>query len=112
MFILPSAGIRAQTGVATGTHRYATTAVAKPGGLRFSAVASAADMSTGGACFDGDGTRLLVHLERVFQNLVANALKFHSDEPAHVSVSAEHHEAMWLFNVRDNGIGIPPELRD
>jgi signal transduction histidine kinase len=51
-------------------------------------------------------------LGRVFQNLVANALKFHSDEPAHVSVSAERHDAMWLFNVRDNGVGIPPELGD
>jgi signal transduction histidine kinase len=51
-------------------------------------------------------------LGRVFQNLVANALKFHSDEAPHVSVSAERHDAMWVFNVRDNGVGIPPELGD
>ena len=51
-------------------------------------------------------------LGRVFQNLVANGLKFHSDEPPHVSVSAERHDATWLFNVRDNGVGVPPELGD
>jgi light-regulated signal transduction histidine kinase (bacteriophytochrome) len=51
-------------------------------------------------------------LGRVFQNLVANGLKFHSDEPPHVTVSAERHDNVWLFNVRDNGIGVPPELGD
>jgi signal transduction histidine kinase len=51
-------------------------------------------------------------LGRVFQNLVANGLKFHSDEPPHVTVSAERHDAVWLFNVRDNGIGVPAGMGD
>ena len=51
-------------------------------------------------------------LGRVFQNLVANGLKFHADEPPQVSVSAERREAAWLFSVRDNGVGVPPELGD
>ena len=51
-------------------------------------------------------------LGRVFQNLVANGLKFHSDEPPQVTVSAERHDEAWLFNVRDNGVGVPPELAD
>jgi light-regulated signal transduction histidine kinase (bacteriophytochrome) len=51
-------------------------------------------------------------LGRVFQNLVANALKFHSDEPPHVRISAERREAMWLFSVRVNGVGVPPGLGD
>ena len=51
-------------------------------------------------------------LGRVFQNLVANGLKFHADEPPRVAVSAERHEAAWLFSVRDNGVGVPPELGD
>jgi signal transduction histidine kinase len=51
-------------------------------------------------------------LGRVFQNLVANGLKFHADEPPLVSVSAERCEAAWLFSVRDNGVGVPPELGD
>jgi len=29
-----------------------------------------------------------------------------------VTVSAERHDAVWLFNVRDNGVGVPPELGD
>jgi signal transduction histidine kinase len=51
-------------------------------------------------------------LGRVFQNLVANGLKFHSDEPPRVAVSAERRGSTWLFSVRDNGVGVPPELRD
>ena len=51
-------------------------------------------------------------LGRVFQNLMANALKFHSDQPPRLNVSAERRDATWLFSVRDNGIGIPPELGD
>ena len=51
-------------------------------------------------------------LGRVFQNLVASGLKFHADEPPQVSVSAERRNAAWLFSVRDNGVGVPPELGD
>jgi light-regulated signal transduction histidine kinase (bacteriophytochrome) len=51
-------------------------------------------------------------LGRVFQNLVANGLKFHSDEPPRVVVSAERRDAAWLFSVRDNGVGVPPDLGD
>jgi signal transduction histidine kinase len=51
-------------------------------------------------------------LGRVFQNLVANGLKFHSDEPPRVAISAERYQATWLFSVRDNGVGVPPELAD
>jgi signal transduction histidine kinase len=51
-------------------------------------------------------------LGRVFQNLVANGLKFHSDEPPRLAISAERRDATWLFSVRDNGVGVPPELGD
>jgi light-regulated signal transduction histidine kinase (bacteriophytochrome) len=51
-------------------------------------------------------------LGRVFQNLVANGLKFHSDEPPRVAVSAERREATWLFSIRDNGVGVAPDLGD
>jgi light-regulated signal transduction histidine kinase (bacteriophytochrome) len=54
----------------------------------------------------GDRTQL----GRVLQNLVANALKFHSDEPPRVAVSAERRDGAWLFSVRDNGVGVPPDL--
>jgi light-regulated signal transduction histidine kinase (bacteriophytochrome) len=48
-------------------------------------------------------------LVRLFQNLVANALKFHGQEPLTVHVGVERKENEWLFSVRDNGIGIAPE---
>jgi signal transduction histidine kinase len=51
-------------------------------------------------------------LGRVFQNLIANGLKFHADEPPRVAISAERREATWLFSVRDNGVGVPRDLGD
>jgi len=43
---------------------------------------------------------------QLFQNLVANAVKFHGAEPPRVHVSARRQAKDWLFAVRDNGIGI------
>ena len=53
-----------------------------------------------------------VQLTQVFQNLIANALKFRrEDSPEiHVSVRDEHGE--WVFSISDNGIGIEPEYGD
>jgi signal transduction histidine kinase len=48
-------------------------------------------------------------LERLFQNLLANAIKFCDREIPQVHVSAERKEAAWVFSVRDNGIGIEPQ---
>ncbi len=53
----------------------------------------------------GDASQLL----QLFQNLLANAVKFHGDEPPRVHVSAESDDGCWRFTVRDNGIGIAPE---
>jgi signal transduction histidine kinase len=53
----------------------------------------------------GDATQLL----QLFQNLIANAIKFKRDEPPEVHIDAEPTDGMWLFSVRDNGIGIAPE---
>ena len=46
---------------------------------------------------------------QVFQNLIANAIKFRREEQPVVWIDAEriHHE--WVFGVSDNGIGIPQE---
>lgn len=50
-------------------------------------------------------------LTRLFQNLIANALKYSSaTRPPEVHVSAECDGLMWTFSVKDNGIGIPPEF--
>jgi chemotaxis family two-component system sensor kinase Cph1 len=48
-------------------------------------------------------------LTELFQNLISNALKFHSDQPPQIHVSAQRHGAEWVFSVRDNGIGIDPK---
>jgi light-regulated signal transduction histidine kinase (bacteriophytochrome) len=52
----------------------------------------------------GDETQLA----QLFQNLLSNALKFVSDRPPRVRISAVQEGAGWLFSVEDNGIGIEP----
>lgn len=50
----------------------------------------------------GDRSQLV----QLFQNLIANAIKFHRDEPPRVHISAERSGDEWVFSVQDNGIGI------
>jgi light-regulated signal transduction histidine kinase (bacteriophytochrome) len=47
-------------------------------------------------------------LVQLFQNLFANAIKFRSNEPPRIRVSAEQRDGYWQFAVQDNGIGIEP----
>ena len=47
-------------------------------------------------------------LAQLFQNLIANALKFRSSKSVQIHVGAEQKCATWEFSVRDNGIGIDP----
>jgi signal transduction histidine kinase len=49
-------------------------------------------------------------MEQLFQNLLANALKFRRPERPRVHVSAERVGDRWRIGVRDNGIGIAPEF--
>jgi light-regulated signal transduction histidine kinase (bacteriophytochrome) len=51
-------------------------------------------------------------LGQVFQNLISNAIKFRSDQPPRVHVSAQKNGDEWVFSVSDNGIGIEPEYFD
>lgn len=48
-------------------------------------------------------------LVQLFQNLIGNAIKYHSEEPPRVCISAERHDGFWVFSVEDNGIGIEPQ---
>jgi signal transduction histidine kinase len=48
----------------------------------------------------------------LFQNLLGNAIKFRSEEPPRIVISAERDGAFWRFAVADNGIGIDPEYAD
>ncbi len=52
-----------------------------------------------------------VQLERVFQNLVGNAIKFRRGRP-HIVISAGREGAYWRFCVEDNGIGIEGAYTD
>lgn len=52
-----------------------------------------------------------LHLTRVFQNLIGNALKYRSNEPPRVTVNASEEAQHWVFAVQDNGIGIAPEYQ-
>jgi signal transduction histidine kinase len=45
-------------------------------------------------------------LAALFQNVVSNALKFRSEAPPRVEISASQHDGEWSFRVADNGIGI------
>lgn len=50
----------------------------------------------------GDGERI----SHVFQNLLANSLKYRSEQPPHIDVSAtQTGDAEWTISVEDNGIG-------
>lgn len=49
---------------------------------------------------------------QLFQNLIANAIKFRGPNPARVSITAERNDREWTFSVADNGIGIAPEHAD
>jgi signal transduction histidine kinase len=45
-------------------------------------------------------------IEQLLQNLVENSIKYRSEAPPRVHVSATQNDSGWQFCVRDNGIGI------
>ena len=50
-------------------------------------------------------------LTLVFQNLIANAIKYRSAEPPQIRISAVQKDDVWEFAVSDNGVGIQPAYR-
>jgi len=54
-----------------------------------------------------------VQLIQLFQNLIANAIKFRRpEEPPRIQIAAVRDKQDWVFSVRDNGIGIDPKHFD
>jgi signal transduction histidine kinase len=45
-------------------------------------------------------------MEQLLQNLIGNAIKYRSDAPPRIHVSAEEYDDGWRLTVGDNGIGI------
>ncbi len=48
-------------------------------------------------------------LFQLFQNLIGNAIKFRSDTPPLINITAKPQDKQWLFSVSDNGIGMEPQ---
>lgn len=57
----------------------------------------------------GDGRQLV----SLFQNLIGNAIKYRApDRRPTISIGAQRVDGIWMFHVRDNGIGIEPQYAD
>lgn len=78
-------------------------------GMQTTIVESGAQISIGSLpTLPADATQL----GQLFQNLIANAIKFHSERPPAIQISAATHPEGWLFRVADNGIGIEPQYAE
>ena len=53
-----------------------------------------------------------VQLMQLFQNLLSNALKYHSERLPVIRINAREEQRHWLFSVEDNGIGIDSQFFD
>jgi signal transduction histidine kinase len=51
-------------------------------------------------------------LGRVFQNLIANSIKYRSEAVPLIHISVDRNDRDWTISVHDNGIGIEPEYRE
>jgi signal transduction histidine kinase len=52
------------------------------------------------------------HFTPLFQNLIANAIKYRSEAPPKIHISMRDSADDLLFAVSDNGIGIAPEFHE
>ncbi len=50
-----------------------------------------------------------VHVLQLFQNLVANAIRYCGERPPRIEINAIRHHHEWEFSVSDNGVGIPAQ---
>jgi PAS domain S-box-containing protein len=53
-----------------------------------------------------------VQLVQLLQNLISNAIKYRSNVPPKIHISAREQTGEWLFSINDNGIGIDPQYHD
>jgi len=53
-----------------------------------------------------------LEMVQLFQNLIINAIKYRSHKPLQIKISARPEGKMWIFMIKDNGIGIDPEFKE
>ncbi len=53
-----------------------------------------------------------LQISQLLLNLIGNAIKFRSENPPRIHVSAEQKDKEWVFSVSDNGIGIEPQYAE
>lgn len=53
-----------------------------------------------------------LQIKQLFQNIIANAIKYRGQESPRINISATQEGRFWRIAVRDNGIGIDPEFSD
>ena len=79
------------------------------GNLRAAREAAGAEVTRGNLPkVFADGSQLT----QLFQNLVGNAIKFHGAEPPRIHVEGEERGDVWVFSVKDNGIGLDTQYAE
>ena len=53
-----------------------------------------------------------IQMERLFQNLIANGVKYNDKQEKIININYENNETAHIISVNDNGIGIAPEHKD
>ena len=53
-----------------------------------------------------------VQLTSLFQNLLANSIRYRTEAAPQIHIGAEVRDNEWVFSVRDNGIGIEPQYAE
>jgi two-component system, chemotaxis family, sensor kinase Cph1 len=49
---------------------------------------------------------------QLFQNLLANAIKFRADEPPRVIIQCDEVQESWQFTISDNGLGLDESFQE
>jgi len=53
-----------------------------------------------------------LEMVQLFQNLIANAIKYRGQRPLEIRIDARAEGGKWVFSIKDNGIGIDPQFKE